>query len=233
MSRLTAATATRILLVDGHRTAATALALRLATAGHRVGRAYSWREGLSRAVGSDHHLILLHRDLPEIDGLALVRILRACGLTAPMLLLSATDGAEARREALGAGADDHLAQPFADETLLARVAALARPPPQRDAPTLLAVADLELDLENRSAARAGRALRVPGRDFDLLAYLVRNHGRAVTRDSLLRHVWGRDPGPRTLRASIDRIRTEVDGGSPLQLIHVVPGIGYCLLDEGD
>jgi two-component system OmpR family response regulator len=233
MPRLAGAQATRILLVDSHRTAATALALRLASAGHRVGRAYSWREGLSRAVGGDHHLILLHRALPEIDGLALVRILRACGLTAPVLLLSASDTAEARREALGAGADDHLAQPFADETLLARVSALARPLPQRAAPTVLAVADLVLDLETRTAARAGRSLRLPGRDFDLLAYLMRNHGRAVTRDSLLRNVWGCDPGPRTLQTSINRIRTEVDRGSSLQLIHVAPGVGYCLLDEDD
>ncbi|MDB5423895.1 MAG: DNA-binding response regulator, partial [Phenylobacterium sp.] len=177
------------MLIDSDDAAATTLTRRLAAAGHRVDRAASWRAGLS-LVKDEHHLILLERALPEIDGLALVRILRACGVGAPLLVLSEVDGPQARGEAIEAGADDHLARPFADAELLARVATLARPPRRQDT-TVLRVADLELDLENRPAVRGGRPVRLTDLDFDLLAHLVRNHGRVVSRASLLQNVRGR------------------------------------------
>jgi two-component system OmpR family response regulator len=228
-----AAQASRLLLVDSDRAAATLLARRLAAAGHSVDHAHSWREGLSRAVSDDYHLILLDLALPEIDGPALTRILRAGGLAVPVLMLCDNDNAATRPEALVAGADDLLARPFTDSALLARVAALARPPPARDPPTVLRVADLELDLALRTVARAGRPIRLGAHDFDLLAYLMASPGRAVTRDALQEAVWGRRCDPRTRRvdAGIERIRAEVDRGSAAKLIHLVPGVGYCLLDE--
>lgn len=81
--------------------------------------------------------------------------------------------------------------------------------------------------------RAGRLLRLPARDFDLLAHLVRHRGRAVTRASLLKNAWGqrRDPGDRELETSVDRIRAEVDRGFAVQLVHTAPGVGYVLLDN--
>jgi two-component system OmpR family response regulator len=222
-----------LLLVDSDEAAAATLARCLVAAGHRVDCAASWREGLSLAVRDGYHLILLDGALPEIDGLGLVRIMRACGLAVPVLLLSASDGPEAHREALDAGADDHLAKPFADAELRVRVAALARPPPKRERPTVLRVADLELDLRTRTVVRAGRSIDLLEHDFDLLACLMRNRGRVVTRAGLLRGVWGRcrDAQTRILETSIERIRTEVDGDSPVELIHTVPDVGYCLLDD--
>jgi two-component system OmpR family response regulator len=222
-----------LLLVDDDDAVAMILTRRLAAAGYRVDRAASWREGLSLAVRDGHHLILLDRALSEIDGLALVRILRASGLATPVLLLSASDDAEAHREALRAGADDHLAKPVANAELLARVAALARPPRKPEEPTVLRVADLALDLKKRTVVRAGRSIRLLERDFDLLAHLVRNRGRAVTRASLLQNVWdqGGDTETRALGASIERIRAKVDRGFRVELIHTVQGVGYCLLDD--
>jgi two-component system OmpR family response regulator len=233
MQNLAQAPNFQLLLVDSDRTAAVALAHRLSAAGHEVRHAASWREGLSLAVSAEHDLILICRALPEIDGLALVRILRACGRPTPVLLLSASDGACVRREALGAGADDYLAKPFAESELLARVAALARPPPKRQAPTVLRVADLQLNLKTRMVMRAGRSMRLTQGDFELLAYLMRNHGRAIDRASLVGAVWGRrgDVGSRILEASIRRVRAKVDRGFPVELIHTVPGVGYCLLGD--
>jgi two-component system OmpR family response regulator len=221
------------LLVDSDDVTAAILARRLVAAGHSVDRAASWREGLSLAVRDAYHLILLDRALPEIDGLALIRILRACGLTTPVLLFSTSQGAEAQGEALRAGAHDHLAKPVANAELLARVTALARPPPTREAPTVLRVADLELDLKNRTVVRAGRSIRLPERDLDLLAYLMRNRGRALTRASLLQDAWGRDghSDARALETSMARIRAKVDRGFRVQLIHTVEDVGYCLLDD--
>lgn len=232
MPRLTAMQMSRLLLVDSDDEAATNLARRLGTAGHTVDRAASWREGLSLAVRDRHHLILLDHALPEIDGLALVRILRACGLATPLLLLSPLNCAHVHGEALRAGAHDFLVRPFTDADLLARVTTLARPP-RRKEPTALRVADLQLDLKSRTVVRAGRSIRLPERDFNLLAYLMRNRGRAVTSASLLQDVWGRS-GPAdasALETSIERIRTKVDRGFPMELIHTVEDVGYCLLDD--
>jgi two-component system OmpR family response regulator len=222
----------RLLLIDDDRAAAATLAQRLSAARHTVDRAHSWREGLSLAVRGEHHLILLDRALPEVGGLGLVRILRATGLSTPMLLLTASDSPEARREAVDAGADDHLAKPFADSDLLGRVASLARPPPKRRRPTVLRTADLELDLQQRTVARAGRPVRLRPRDFDVLVFLVRHRGRVVTHASLLRNIWGRDlTSTRLLEASVNRIRAELNREFPVELIHTVPGAGYVLLDE--
>jgi DNA-binding response OmpR family regulator len=118
----------RLLLVDADPAAGGALARQLTTAGHRVDRVEGWRDGLIRAVSDDPHLILIARDLPEVEGASLVRILRACGRPTPVLLLSRTDGPAVRGEALAAGADDLFADPLSQPTaLLARIAALARP----------------------------------------------------------------------------------------------------------
>ena len=233
MPRIAQAQAFRLLLVDSDRATGAALAHGLSAAGHEVRHAASWREGLSLAVSAEHHLILICRALPEIDGLALIRILRACGRAAPVLLLSGSDGASVRREALGAGADDHLAKPFAESELLARVTALARHPPKSAEPTVLRVADLQLHLKTRTVIRAGRAIRLGPRDFELLAYLMRNHGRAIDRSSLVGDVWGRrgELGHRILEASIRRVRAKVDRGFSVELIHTVPGVGYCLLGD--
>jgi two-component system OmpR family response regulator len=233
MLRLAQAQAFQLLLVDSDRATAAALAHELSAAGHEVRHAASWREGLSFAVGAEHDLILICRALPEIDGLALVRILRVCGRADPVLLLSAADGASDRREALGAGADDHLTKPFTQSELLARVTALARPPPKRQASMVLRVADLKLDLKTRTVTRGAKTIRLGPRDFELLAYLMRNHGRAIDRASLVGDVWGRRGavGHRILDASIHRVRARVDQGFPVELIHTVPGFGYCLLGD--
>jgi len=216
-----------LLLVDGAADGATALAL--AAAGYDVRRASSWREGLSAALREPLHLVLIDSALHEIDGPTLVRLLRACGLTAPVLMLSSSDESGAR----DAQVDDQLTRPFTEAELLARVAALARaPPPPPGQQTLLTVADLELDLRARTVMRAGRSISLRGRDFDLLAYLVRNRGRALSCRTLLQRVWGAACGHETvLVASLRRVRAKVDGGSSVALIHTVPGVGYCLVDD--
>jgi two-component system OmpR family response regulator len=233
MARLLTSRAARLLFVDGVRTAMPARARRLAAAGYRVDRAHGWRQGLLRAVSDDYRVIVVDQQLPQVDGLGLTQILRGCGQEAPVLLLSATGGEAARREALAAGADDLLAEPFGEADLVARVAALARRPPKGVAPTLLRVGDLQLDLMMRTAARAGRPIRLSRLEFNLLARLARNHGRVVPRAALLRAAWGRrhEPAPRRLETILEGMRAKVDHGFPASLIHPVPGVGYVLLDE--
>ena len=130
-------------------------------------------------------MIVLDRMLPELDGLAMLRTMRAADVKTPVLLLTALGGIDDRVEGLEAGGDDYLVKPFAFAELLARVNALARRPPPQDMPTTLRVADLEMDLLRRTVTRGGRRIDLQPREFQLLEYLMRHAGEVVTRTMLL------------------------------------------------
>src|SRR5258708_18170288 len=149
------------------------------------------------AAGETYDVIILDRMLPEIDGLAILRTIRASGVKTPVLLLTALGGIDDRVEGLEAGGDDYLVKPFAFAELLARVNALARRPPTQEMRTELTVADLTLNLLKRTVTRAGRRIDLQPREFQLLEYLLRHAGRVVTRTMLLESVWDFHFDPKT------------------------------------
>jgi two-component system OmpR family response regulator len=168
--------------------------------------------------------------LPEIDGLAIVRTIRASGVKTPVLLLTALGGIDDRVEGLEVGADDYLAKPFAFAELLARVNALARRPPPQDTPTVLKVADLEMDLLGRTVTRGGERVELQPREFQLLEFLMRHAGRVVTRTMLLEGVWEFhfDPKTNIVETHVSRLRSKVDRGHDVELIHTLRGARYCI-----
>ncbi len=168
--------------------------------------------------------------LPELDGLAILRTIRAAGVKTPVLLLTALGGIDDRVEGLDAGGDDYLVKPFAFAELLARVNALARRPPTQDVRTELAVSDLRLDLLKRTVTRAGQRIELQAREFQLLEYLLRHAGRVVTRTMLLESVWDFhfDPKTNIVETHMSRLRGKVDRGFAHELIHTVRGAGYTL-----
>jgi two-component system OmpR family response regulator len=173
--------------------------------------------------------------LPTIDGLALVRRVRAAGLKSPVLFLTALRGVGDRVDGLEAGGDDYLVKPFAFAEFLARLNALARRPPLSDAPTIMRVADLELDLLKRCAFRDGERLDLQPREFLLLEYMVRNVDRMVTRTMLLEGVWQFhfDPKSNIVETHMSRLRAKLSrNGRDPELIHTVRGIGYVLRAPG-
>jgi two-component system OmpR family response regulator len=174
--------------------------------------------------------MVLDRMLPELDGLAILRTIRAAGVKTPVLLLTALGGIDDRVEGLNAGGDDYLVKPFAFAELLARVNALARRPPPQDVPTELAVADLKVDLLKRTVTRGGQRIELQAREFQLLEYLMRHAGRVVTRTMLLEGVWDFhfDPKTNIVETHMSRLRGKVDRGHGAELIHTVRGAGYIL-----
>jgi two-component system OmpR family response regulator len=168
--------------------------------------------------------------LPQIDGLAILRTIRASGVKTPVLLLTALGGIDDRVEGLEAGSDDYLVKPFAFAELLARVNALARRPPPLDVQTALRVADLEMNLLRRSVTRGGQRIELQPREFQLLEYLMRHAGKVVTRTMLLEAVWDFhfDPNTNIVETHISRLRSKVDRGHAHELIHTVRGSGYCM-----
>jgi two-component system OmpR family response regulator len=220
----------KLLIVEDDKETAAYLKRALSEAGHTVDAAASGRDGLLLAAGETYEVIILDRMLPQIDGLAILRTIRASGVKTPVLLLTALGGIDDRVEGLEAGADDYLVKPFAFAELLARVNALARRPPPQEVRTELSVADLKLDLLKHTVSRAGQRIELQPREFQLLEYLLRHAGRVVTRTMLLESVWDFhfDPKTNIVETHMSRLRGKVDRGHAHELIHTVRGAGYVL-----
>lgn len=220
----------KLLIVEDDKEAAAYLKRALSEAGHTVDAAANGRDGLMLAAGERYDVIVLDRMLPEIDGLAIVRTIRASGVKTPVLLLTALGGIDDRVEGLEAGGDDYLVKPFAFAELLARVNALARRPPPQEVRTELGVADLRMDLLKRTVTRGGQRIELQPREFQLLEYLLRHAGRVVTRTMLLESVWDFhfDPKTNIVETHMSRLRGKVDRGRTRDLIHTVRGAGYVL-----
>lgn len=222
----------KILLVEDDAEQAHFTARGLREAGHVVDLARDGREGLFLAATENFDAIVLDRMLPRVDGLAVLRTLRASEITTPVLILSALGEVDDRVEGLRAGGDDYLVKPFASAELLARLEALqrrVRPEPQGEA-TRLAVADLEMNLLRHTVTRAGRAVELKPKEFRLLEYLMRHAEQVVTRTMLLEGVWDYHFDPRTnvIDVHISNLRAKVDLPGQPPLIHTVRGAGYRL-----
>lgn len=224
----------KILIIEDDLATAAHIAANLNHRHDCVDRAGDGPRGLSMAAGQHYDLLIVDRMLPGLDGLSLVRKLRADGREMPVLMVSALGEVDARVEGLEAGVDDYLAKPFAMTELNARLAALARRPRLGEAATRLRVADLELDRISREVRRAGRTIELQPREFRLLEYLMAHAGRVVTRTMLLEHVWEFHFEPQTsvVETHISRLRGKIDRGFDDELLHTVRGVGYSLRAAG-
>jgi two-component system, OmpR family, response regulator len=220
----------KILLIEDDQENADYVANGLREEGHLIAQVASGAEGLVCAMGNGFELLIVDRMVPDLDGLNLVKRLRAAGHHTPVLFLTALGGVEDRVSGLNAGGDDYLVKPFAFSELVARVAALGRRPWAAAADTRLQVLDLELDLLSRTVRRRGELIELQPREFQLLEYLMRHAGQVVTRTMLLEHVWDIHFDPRTnvVETHISRLRAKVDKGFEAELIHTVRGAGYCV-----
>ena len=224
----------RILVIEDDANVAGFVAKGLREAGHVVDVADNGKDGLFLATTEAYDALVLDRMLPQVDGLTVLRTLRASGSAVPVLLLSALGEVDDRVQGLRAGGDDYLTKPFAFVELLARIEVLARRPRAGAAPeTVLRVADLELDLLARSVRRAGHAIELQPREFRLLEYLMRHAGHVVTRTMLLEAVWDYhfDPQTNVIDVHVSRLRAKLDRGHARPLIHPVRGAGYRLADD--
>ena len=220
----------KILVVEDDEGTADFIVAALKARGHELTIARDGREGFERATADRFDAIVLDRMLPELDGLGVVSLLRAEGVSTPVLFLTNLSGIDDRVDGLEAGGDDYLVKPFAFEELMARLAALARRPTLGSSPTVLRAGDLEMDLVARTVRRGGEEITLQPREFRLLEYLMRSEGRLVTRKMLLEQVWGYhfDPKTNIVEAHISHLRTKIDRGRSASLIQTVRGAGYTL-----
>lgn len=220
----------KILVIEDDRETAAFLTRGLKEHGHVVDVATDGRDGLLQATGDEYDVLIVDRMLPGMDGLGIVRTLRAAGTRTPVLFLTAMAGVGDRVEGLDAGGDDYLVKPFAFAELNARVSALGRRPAVTEVTTVLRVGDLEMNLLTRQVSRAGRAIGLQPQEFRLLEFLMRHADRVVTRTMLLEGVWGFHFDPRTsvVETHISRLRAKIDRDFSQPLLHTIRGSGYSL-----
>lgn len=223
----------RILIIEDDREAAAYLVKAFREAGHAADHAADGLEGYARASDGDYDVLVVDRMLPKMDGLSLIGGLREQKIQTPVLILSALGQVDDRVKGLRAGGDDYLAKPYAFSELLARIEALSRRKNgATGVPTVLRVADLELDRLGHTLTRGGKEIPLQPREYRLLEYLMRHLGQVVTRTMLLENVWDYhfDPQTNVIDVHISRLRAKIDKGFDTQLLHTVRGAGYMIRD---
>ena len=220
----------QILIVEDDLEAAEAMVKGLTEAGHECTTAGDGEEGLAAARKGEFGVFIVDRMMPRLDGLTMVELLRAEGDATPVLFLSALGEIVDRVAGLRAGGDDYLVKPYAFAELIARVEALSRRRETGQLQTLLKVGDLEMDLIGREVRRAGKELDLQPREFQLLEFLMRHAGQAVTRTMLLEKVWEYhfDPQTNVIDVHISRLRSKIDRGFDKPMLQTVRGAGYRL-----
>jgi two-component system response regulator MprA len=225
---------TTILLVEDRVEVLEVVRRTLASNGYLVETATDGEEGLHKALDLQPDLLILDVGLPRLDGIALAKELRNRSFKAPVLMLTAHDTVSDKVQGLDAGADDYLPKPFDYHELLARVKALLRRATMRADDVTMRVGDLILDPLARQVSRAGSPITLTTKEYALLEYLMRNTGRAVTRDQIADQVWKQpfDPASNIVDVYISYLRQKIDDptlGRPL--LHTVRGTGYQLSVE--
>jgi len=225
-------TGMKLLVIEDEIKLAEYLRKGLSEEGYVVDLAHTGIDGLHLASTGDYDLLILDGMLPGIDGLAVLTALRQSKQT-PVLMLTARGQVEDRVRGLQTGADDYLVKPFAFSELVARIQVLLRRSHSSRTeaePTLLHLADLDVDLVRRKATRAGQRLDLTVKEFNLLSLLLRRHGEVLSRTELAEQVWDMhfDSETNVVEVAVRRLRNKLDTPFDRTLLHTVRGMGYVL-----
>lgn len=221
----------KLLLVEDDPKTAEYIRRGLTELGHVCDHADNGIDGLTSALTLSYDAIILDRNLPQLDGLAVLAALRARGESTPVLVLSALGQVDERIEGLRAGGDDYLAKPFSFQELVARLEAIVRRRSDKSkGPAKLTAGSLSLDLMSRTAIRNGRSIELSNKEFQMLEYLLRHQGHVVTRTMLTEAIWDYSfhPGTNVIDVHVSRLRAKIDGPGEPAMIRTVRGAGYRL-----
>lgn len=233
MNNTSTSSAMRILVIEDDAGVSEYIIKNLHDQGHIAIAALDGKSGLALASSETFDVWLIDRMLPEIDGLTVLKTLRANGNQTPALILSALGEVDDRVEGLKSGGDDYLVKPFAFVELLARLEVLGRRgQPVTHSEIVLQAGDLVIDLLARKVTRAGETIALQAREFKLLEFLIRHKNQIVTRTMLLEHVWEYhfDPQTNVIDVHISRLRQKIDQDPAQSMIKTIRGAGYTIED---
>jgi DNA-binding response OmpR family regulator len=225
----------RVLLIEDDRNIADFVLRGLREEGFAVDHVDNGADGLHMGLTEPYDAAIVDLMLPRLDGLSVIRRLRAESRATPVIILSAKGSVDDRVQGLQSGGDDYLTKPFAIAELIARVQALIRRSSGIAEPTALQVADLKIDLLGREVSRGGERIDLQPKEYALLEYLMRNAGRVVTKTMIIEHVWNYnfDPGTNVVEARVCRLRDKIDKPYGRKLIQTIRGAGYVLKEVTD
>lgn len=220
----------KILFAEDDQKVASFIVSGLEENGHSVDLVSDGRDALNYCMYNDYDVAILDRMMPGVDGLSVVKAMRAAGKSVPVLMLTALGDVDQRVEGLQAGADDYLVKPCHFSELLARVVALTRRKSDSSDLRELKVHDLTLDLFARTALRQNQLIELQTKEFTMLEILMRNAGRVVTRTMLLERVWNLNFEPNTtvVQTHVSRLRRKIDKPFDAPLIHTIRNAGYSM-----
>lgn len=223
----------RVLIIEDDLEVSAFIAKGLKEARHSAEVAVNGKDGLLQATTEQYDVLIIDRMLPELDGLSIIKTLRALDKTIPILILSALGEVDDRVSGLRSGGDDYLVKPFAFSELLARVEILARRQHQQAESTTLSTKDLVVDLMTRKVTRGDILIDLQTREFSLLEYLLKHKNQVVTRTMLLENVWDYhfDPQTNVIDVHVSRLRSKIDKGFDISIIQTVRGAGYIIEDH--
>ena len=218
----------KILIVEDDARTREFIELGLQQSGHRTDCAANGRDGWLKASTEPYDLAVVDVMLPELDGVSLVKKLRAARVAFPVIILSAKASESNKIEGLESGADDYLAKPFSLAELVARVNAQIRRASAVVEPAELVVEDLRLNLLTRKVFRGEDPIVLQPLEFQLLEYLMRNKGRVVSKSTIIEHVWeyNFDTHTNIVESRMSRLRDKIDNPYGRKLIATVRGFGY-------
>ena len=222
----------RLLIAEDEKNLNKILAQQLRDNGYSVDACFDGEDALDHIRMTDYDGVILDIMMPKLDGLEVLKKMRADRIDTPVLFLTARDSVADRVEGLDLGADDYLTKPFAFEELLARVRVLLRKKSGNKTNTYT-LADLTLDAQSREVKRGDTPISLSSKEFAILEYMIMNKNVVLSRDNLERHIWSYDyeGSSNMIDVYIRYLRKKIDEKFEPKLIHTVRGVGYVLKEE--
>lgn len=222
----------RILVVEDERDLNRVISKRLMKEGYSVDSCYDGEEALDYIDAGEFDAVILDIMMPKLNGIEVVKTMRAKKNTTPVLFLTAKDSISDRVTGLDAGAEDYLVKPFAFEELLARIRVMLRKQ-ANEVTNIFNAGDLHVDIAIRQVWRGSDSIDLSAKEFDILEYLIRNKGIVLSREKIENHVWNFDysGGTNVVDVYIRYLRKKIDDPYKSKLIHTIRGEGYVLREE--
>lgn len=219
----------RLLVVEDEKKLNDLITKKLEKEYYGVDSCFDGEEAVRYVEGTEYDAIILDIMLPKLDGFEVIKRIRAKKNKVPILLLTARDNIDDKVKGLDYGADDYLVKPFIFEELMARIRVLLRRN-SGNADNVITIANLKVDLDAKTVFRDNVLIKLSGREYSILEYLIRNKGKILPRERIEDHIWNYEyeGGTNVIDVYIRYLRKKIDDGYTPKLIHTVRGLGYVL-----
>lgn len=223
----------KLLIVEDEKRLCQTVAKHLKKEGYTVDMCYDGNDALDYINGTEYDAVILDIMLPGIDGISVLKKIRARKLKTPVLLLTARSSIEDKVEGLDSGADDYLTKPFSLDELSARIRVMIRRSGVERVDNTITAGPLTLDTEKKTAIREGKEITLTAKEYSILEYLMHNKGIVLSRDKIMHHIWNYDyeGGSNIIDVYIRTLRNKVDADFDQKLIQTVRGMGYVIKTE--